>query len=63
MAVPSPEARCSVVAKALCYKPEGRGVETRIFFNLPIPYGRTRPLGLISNRNEYQKQNNYVSGE
>jgi hypothetical protein len=24
-----PEARCSVVVKALCYKPEGRGFDTR----------------------------------
>jgi hypothetical protein len=61
-------ARCSVVVKALCYKPEGRGVETRgehIFFNLPNPSGLTRPwVYSASDRNEYQKQkNNNVSGE
>jgi hypothetical protein len=46
-------ARCSVVVEALCYKPEGRGFETRwgewiFFFNLPNPSGRTRPWGLLS---------------
>jgi hypothetical protein len=40
----------SVVVKALCYKPEGRGFETRCgeFFNLPNLSGRTRPWGLLS---------------
>jgi hypothetical protein len=40
----------SVVVKALCYKPEGRGFDTRRgeFLNLPNPYGRTRPWGLLS---------------
>jgi hypothetical protein len=41
-----------VVVKALRYKPEGRGFETRrgelIFYNLPNLSGRTRPLGLLS---------------
>jgi hypothetical protein len=42
-----------VVVKALRYKPEGRGFETRcgeciFFFNLPNPSGRTRPWGLLS---------------
>jgi hypothetical protein len=44
--------RGSVVVKALCCKPEGRGFETRlgecISFNLPNPSGRTRPWGLLS---------------
>jgi hypothetical protein len=35
-------ARGSVVVEALCYKPEGRGFETRcdelIFFNIPNPF-------------------------
>jgi hypothetical protein len=59
-------ARGSVVVKALCYKPEGRGYDTRWgeFLSLFNPSGRTRPWGLLSpNRNEYQKQNNNVSGE
>jgi hypothetical protein len=35
----------SIVVKALCYKPEGRGFDTRWgeFLNLPKPSGRTRP--------------------
>jgi hypothetical protein len=34
------------------------------FFNSHNPSGRTRPCGLLaSNRNEYQKQKNNVSGE
>jgi hypothetical protein len=43
-------ARGSVVVKALCYKPEGRGFDTRRgkFLNLPNPSGRTRPWGLLS---------------
>jgi hypothetical protein len=41
--------RCSVVVKALCYKKEGRGFDTRgDFLNLPNPSGRTRPRGLLS---------------
>jgi hypothetical protein len=41
----------SVVVKALCYKPEGRGFETRLgvwFCQLPNPSGRTGPWGLLS---------------
>jgi hypothetical protein len=40
----------SVVVKALCHKPEGRGFDTRRceFLNLPNPSGRTRPWGLLS---------------
>jgi hypothetical protein len=43
-------ARGSVIVKALRYKPEGRGFDTRWseFFNLPNPSGRTRPWDLLS---------------
>jgi hypothetical protein len=43
-------AHSSVVFKALCYKPESRGFETRWseFLNLPNPSGRIRPWGLLS---------------
>jgi hypothetical protein len=38
--------------QVLCYKPECRGIETRLgelfFLNLPNPSGRTRPWGLLS---------------
>jgi hypothetical protein len=55
------------MVKVLCYKPEGRGFETRRveILNLPKPSSRTRPWGVYSasNRNEYQKQKNDVSGE
>jgi hypothetical protein len=42
--------RGSVLVKALCYKPEGRGFDTQgaEFLNLPNPSGRTRPWGLLS---------------
>jgi hypothetical protein len=56
--------RCGVVVKALCYKPEGRGFDTRWgdFLNLPNPSGPG--VYSTSNRNEYQKlKNNNVSGE
>jgi hypothetical protein len=38
-------AQGSLVVKALCYKPEGRGFDTRWgnVLNVPIPSGRTRP--------------------
>jgi hypothetical protein len=51
--------RGSVVVKALCYKSEGRGFDTRWgeFLNLPRVYYSA------FNRNEYQKhKNNNVSG-
>jgi hypothetical protein len=53
--------------QALCYKSEGRGLESRwgewISFNLPNPSGRTRPWGLLSSKTkEYQKQK-YVFGK
>jgi hypothetical protein len=40
----------SVVVKALCYKPEGHGFETRWgeFLNVPNPSGRIRPRGSLS---------------
>jgi hypothetical protein len=59
--------RSSVVVKALCYKPKGRGFDTRggdFFLNLPNPSGRARPWRYsASNRNEYQKHKNNVSAE
>jgi hypothetical protein len=44
------EAHGSVVVKALCYKPEGHGFDSRWgeFLNLPNPSVRTRPWGLLS---------------
>jgi hypothetical protein len=43
-------ARGGVVVKALFYKPESRGFDSRWgeFLNLPNPSGRTRPWGLFS---------------
>jgi hypothetical protein len=45
-------ARGSVVVKALCYKPEGRGFDTLggelIFFNLPNLSSRTSPWSLLN---------------
>jgi hypothetical protein len=40
---------CSLVVKALRYKPEGRGFDTRWgdFLNVPNPSGRTNPWGLL----------------
>jgi hypothetical protein len=41
----------SIEVKALGYKPEGSGIETRwgeYFLNLPNLSGRTRPWGLLS---------------
>jgi hypothetical protein len=61
-------ARGSVVVKGLGYKAEGREFETwwnewisSIYLILPVALG----LGVhsASNRNEYQKQKNNVSGE
>jgi hypothetical protein len=44
------EARRREVFKALCYKAEGRGSETRRgeFLNLPNPFSRSRPWGSLS---------------
>jgi hypothetical protein len=43
-------ARDSIAVKALGYKPEGSGFETRWseILNLPNPPGRIRPWGLLS---------------
>jgi hypothetical protein len=60
-------ARGSVVVKALCYKPEGRGFNSdeaifQIYLILPAALGPG--VYSASNRNEYQKHiNNNVSGE
>jgi hypothetical protein len=60
--------RGSVVVKAVCCKPEGCGIEARqdeliflIYLILPAPLGPG--VYSDSNRNEYQKQKNNVSGE
>jgi UDP-N-acetyl-D-mannosaminuronic acid transferase (WecB/TagA/CpsF family) len=49
----------SVVAKALCYKPEGRGFDTSSgdFLNLPNPSSRTRPCGLTKPLTEMSTRN------
>jgi hypothetical protein len=56
------------VVKALCYKPEGRGFETdevNFFFSIDLILPTALDPGVYSssNRNEYQKQKSYVSGE
>jgi hypothetical protein len=58
----------SIVVKALCYKPEGRGFEIRwgewflsIYLILPAALGPG--VYSASNRNEYHKHKNNVSGE
>jgi hypothetical protein len=63
-----PYGRGSVVVKALCYKPEDRGFETRwgndflsSYLILPVALGPG--VYSASNRNEYQKHKNNVSGE
>jgi hypothetical protein len=60
--------RGSVVVKILCYKPEGRGYEIRwgewMFSTYLILLVELGPgVYSESNRNEYQKQKNNVSGE
>jgi hypothetical protein len=61
------EARGSVVVKELCYKPEGRGFDSRggfFFIYLILPAALGTGVYSASNRNEYQKhKNNNVSGE
>jgi hypothetical protein len=62
------EARGSVVVKALCYKSEGRGFDfqwdERIFsICLILPAALGPGVHSASNRNEYEKQKNNVSGE
>jgi hypothetical protein len=58
-------AQGSIVVEALCYKPERRGFETQcgewLFPILPAALGPG--VYSASNRNEYQKQKNNVSGE
>jgi hypothetical protein len=61
-------ARGSVVVKALCYKPEGRGFENRwgewfLSIHLILPVALGPGVYSASNRNEYQKHINNVSGE
>jgi hypothetical protein len=61
-------ARSSAVLKALCYKPEGRWFETRwdeliISVYLILPAALGPGVRSASNRNEYQKQKNTVSGK
>jgi hypothetical protein len=59
-------ARGSVVVKALCYKPEGRGFDSdEVNFEICLILAALGPgVYSASNRNEYQKQtNNNVSWE
>jgi hypothetical protein len=55
-------ARGRVVVEALCCKPEGRGIASRLsgFFYLPNPFGRTVALGstrpLIEMSTRYRKK-------
>jgi hypothetical protein len=48
-------ARGSVVVKALCYKPEGRGFEVNFQIYLILPVALGPGVYSASNRNEYQK--------
>jgi hypothetical protein len=57
----------SIVVKAQCYKPEGRGFETRpgeLFFLIYLIFPAALGPGVYStsNGNEYQKQKNNASG-
>jgi hypothetical protein len=49
-AAPLKDKRGNVVVKTLCYKPEDRGFDTQWgeCLNLPNPFCRTRPWGLLS---------------
>jgi hypothetical protein len=58
----------SIMDKALCYKPEGLGSETRggkrIVFNFPNPSGRTTPWALLSLQHKLiPEAENNVCGE
>jgi hypothetical protein len=59
----------SVLVKALCYKPEGRGFETQwggwFFFSIYLILPTVLGPGVYSasNRNEYQKQKNIFWGQ
>jgi hypothetical protein len=58
--------RGSVAVKALCYKPEGSIPGEVIFFfliYLILPAALGPGVYSASNRNEYQKHKNNVSGE
>jgi hypothetical protein len=60
--------RCSLVRKALDYKPEGGGFETRwdkqiLSIYLILPAALDPEVYSASNRNECQKQKNNVSRE
>jgi hypothetical protein len=48
-------ARGSVVVKALCYKPEGRGFDSQWGEYLILPAALGPGVYSASNRNEYQK--------
>jgi hypothetical protein len=65
---PRSRARRSIVVKALCYKPEGHGLETRegewfLSIYLILPAALSPGVYSAANRNEYQKHKNNVSGE
>jgi hypothetical protein len=56
------------VVEALYYQPEGRGFETRrgkLFFSiyLIVPAALGPGVHTASNRNEFEKQKNNLSGE
>jgi hypothetical protein len=55
-------ARGSVVVKALCYKPEGRGFDNRWgeFLNLPNPSGCTSALGFTQPLTEMSTRNTKI---
>jgi hypothetical protein len=58
----------SVMVKVPCYKPEGRGFETRwgewfLSSSLILPVALGPGIYSAYNRNEYQKHKNNVSGE
>jgi hypothetical protein len=60
--------RGNVVVKTLCYKPESGGFEIRcgeLIFSMYafLPAALGPGVYSASNRNEYQKQKNYVFGE
>jgi hypothetical protein len=61
-----PGARGSVLVKALCYNPEGRGFEIHEneFFSiyLILPAAQGPEVHLTSNRNGYQKQKKMFLG-
>jgi hypothetical protein len=57
--------RGSLVVMALCYRPEGRGLETRwgewiSLIHLILPAALDPGVYSVSNRNEYKKQKNNV---